>query len=187
VTDNQGATGATETVVGVVPPSVAPADDVAVRATNSTAGTGTKSTSVTTPGRRVITSYDRMAPGAPYNGYFLQAWQGFVAQSNTITYLGVTVGSASHVRGQTIRVRLCSGVDATNGCSGTTFADVSATIIKHGNSEIDIGDLAVNPGRLFYTVYTQSAGRNYNTYWWAGGACITNSDQKQAIVQGYNR
>lgn len=161
--------------------------NVVVRATNSTAGTGSKSTSVTTPGRRVITSYDRMAPGAPYNGYFLQAWQGFVAQSNTITYLGVTVGSGSHVQGQTIRIRICSGVDATNGCSGTTFADVNATINNYGNSDIDIGDLAVNPGQLYYIVYTQPAGKNYYTYWWAGGAGIANSDQNQAIVLGYNR
>ena len=142
---------------------------------------------MTTPGRRVITSYDRMAPGAPYNGFFLQAWQNFVAQSNTITYLGVTVGSNAHVQGQTIRVRLCSGVDATNGCSGTTYVDVNATINNYGNTAIDIGDYAVNPGQTYYIVYTQPAGKNYYTYWWAGGSTITLSDQNQAIVQGYNR
>ena len=160
---------------------------VVVRAVNTTGQAASASASITTPGRRSITSYNRMAPGAPYWAYFLQSWQSFTAQSNTLTYVGVTVGRSNHVQGQQLRVRMCSGVDATNGCSGTTYLDRYVTIQNYGNSEIDVGDIAINPGQNYYIVWTQPTGLDYRTYWWGGGATISSSDQMQMIVQGYNR
>ena len=82
---------------------------------------------------------------------------------------------------------MCSGVDATNGCSGTTYLDRYVTIQNYGNSEIDVGDIAINPGQNYYIVWTQPTGLDYRTYWWGGGATISTSDQMQMIVQGYNR
>lgn len=158
-----------------------------VTATNTDNRQGSAQGSFSTPGRRSITSYNRMAPGAPHNGYFLQAWQSFTAQSNTLTYLGVTVGSLQHVQGTQIRIRVCSATDAANGCAGTTYLDTYATIQNYGNTDIDVGDVAVTPGQSYYVVWSQPSGRNYYTYWWAGGSTITTSDQMQMIVQGYNR
>lgn len=158
-----------------------------VTATNGSNQSGTAQGSFQTPGRRSITSYDRMAPGAPHNGYFLHAWQSFTAQSNTLTYIGVTVGRLNHVQGQQIRIRMCSAVDPTNGCAGTTYLDTYATIQNYGNTDIDVGDVPIVPGQSYFIVWSQPAGLNYYTYWWAGGSTITTSDQMQMIVQGYNR
>src|SRR5215211_7817787 len=59
--------------------------------------------------RTAVTSYDRMQPGAPYHGYFTSAWQSFVAQSDTITSLGVTVGTPNYSPdGHTVLTRLCT-------------------------------------------------------------------------------
>ena len=48
----------------------------------------------------------------------------------------------------------------------------------------------MTPGATYYIVYYQPAawsGHTWITYWWAGGPTIQQSDQMQAIVQGYNR
>ena len=66
-----------------------------------------------------------MASGAPHNGYFDSAWQSFVAQSDTITTVGVTVGTPNYTPdGHTITIKLCT--DPT--CS-TTLASASPQIV----------------------------------------------------------
>lgn len=136
-----------------------------------------------------------MAAGAPFHGYFIAAWQPFVAQSNTITYLGATVGNptlpAGGPVGYNLRIRLCAGIaNTSNGeCSGV-LADQSPQIINYGNTAADVGDIAVTPGATYWVVWYQppAAGTTtWVTYWWAGGASITTSDQMQAVVKGYNR
>src|SRR2546429_9813953 len=136
--------------------------------------------------RTAVTSYNRMASGAPHNGYFDSAWQSFVAQSDTITTVGVTVGTPNYTPdGHTITIKLCT--DPT--CS-TTLASASPQIVNYGNTQADFGDIGVTPGTLYYLVWYQPApwnGQTWVTYWWSGGSSITTSDQMQAIVQGYYR
>jgi len=158
---------------------------VAVVASGVVLATATPSSAVIAS-RTGVTSYDRMAPGAPHNGYFDSAWQPFTAQSNTITALGVTVGSLGYTgTTTTVRIRLCSNTVCT-----ITYGETNPVIVNYGNSQGDIGDVAVNPGQTYYVVYSQPAswsGHVWYTYWWAGGTTIVTSDQMQAIVLGYNR
>lgn len=157
--------------------------------TTTTSSTTTTTTTTTTPpppvDRYAITSYDRMASGAPHNGYFLSAYQAFVAQSNRITYLGVTVGTPNYTPdGHTVRIRLC----ADSGCN-QALAEGNPQITNYGNSFADIGDVAVNPGQQYYIVWYQPAlwhNQTWVTYWWAGGNSIGSSDQMQAVVKGFN-
>jgi YD repeat-containing protein len=136
--------------------------------------------------RTAVTSYNRMQPGAPYNSYFLTAWQAFTAQSNTITTLGVTVGSPGYTGStSTVRIRLCGDPNCN-----TAYAETDPPIVNFGNSQGDIGDVPVTPGATYYIVYYQPAawsGHTWITYWWAGGPTISQSDQMQAIVLGYDR
>ncbi len=136
--------------------------------------------------RTAITSYNRMSAGAPFHGHFTSAWQGFVAQSDTITTVGVTVGTPNYVPdGHTITIKLCTDPSCT-----TTLASASPQIVNYGNTQVDLGDIGVTPGSLYYLVWYQPAawnGQSWVTYWWSGGSSITTSDQMQAIVQGYDR
>jgi hypothetical protein len=136
--------------------------------------------------RTAVTSYDRMAPGAPHNGTFTSAWQSFVAESDTITTLGVTVGTPSYSPdGHTVLIRLCP--DPT--CSSILAAG-TPQIANYGNSQVDVGDVSVSPGTIYYLVWYQPApwnGQSWVTYWWGGGSTIGSSDQMQAVVRGYNR
>lgn len=136
-----------------------------------------------------MTSYNQMAGGAPYHGYFDATWQGFAAQSNRITRLGVTVGNpglpAGQPTGVNILIRLCTDPNCANGI----VAQATPQIINYGNTSVDIGDVPVTPGATYYIVYYQpaaAAGNPWVTFWWAGGPSITQSDQMQAIVQGFN-
>jgi hypothetical protein len=139
--------------------------------------------------RQGITSYNRMSGGAPYHGFFYSAWQNFTAQSNTITYIGATVGSpgaapGAHV-GNTLNLRLCTTKDCT-----TVLAEANPQINNYGETGADIGNVAVTPGATYWVYWKQPApinGQTWVTYWWAGGAGISQSDQMQAIVRGYNR
>jgi hypothetical protein len=139
-----------------------------------------------------ITSYNRMQPSAPYHGQFEYAYQAFTAQSNTITLLGVTVGHvglpAGVPVGYSVLVKLCTNQPGAGG-SCNTIGQVSPQVVNYGNSQGDIGDVAVSPGATYWIVYypPQPYGNGWVTYWWAGGSSISSSDQMQAIVQGYNR
>jgi hypothetical protein len=154
------------------------------------------------PNRTAVTSYDRTAPGAPYWGSSPYGYQSFTAQSNTLTYVGVTWGSANYqpgapVAGATTRIRVCSGIGAPGAsdvaCNGQ-LADVAAPVVNYGTSAADIGDVAVTPGATYYVVYTAPAG-SWDLFWWsctpscpnAGRNRAALSDQNQMVVRGYNR
>jgi hypothetical protein len=159
-----------------------------------TTGPGTTPTVPTTPANRTaITSYDRMAPGAPHHGYFDVAWQPFVAGSNTVSTVSATVGSPAFAAGgpvpASLTLRLCaSQPDAHATCQ--QVAQGAATIVNYGESTVDLGDIAVTPGATYWLEAFQPAainGQTWVTYWWSGGDHIVQSDQLQMTVRGYNR
>jgi hypothetical protein len=47
----------------------------------------------------------------------------------------------------------------------------------------------VSIGATYWVVYypPQPYGNGWVTYWWAGGSFITESEQLQVSVEGYNR
>lgn len=140
--------------------------------------------------RHAITSYNRMSPGAPHYNYFDSAWQPFVAQSNTITLLGVTVGNPRETPGavaQHVTIRLCSAQPTMGSCPGQLL-ETSPRIENYGATLADIGDVGVNVGQTYWVEWYQPPsvqGTTWVTYWWAGGSTITTSDQMQLLVQGY--
>jgi chymotrypsin-like protease len=151
-------------------------------------------TPVTPPRRDAIVSYDRMAPGAPHHGYFDVAWQPVVAASNTLTSVGVTVGTTALTPGvavpYNITIRLCSSQPSAGGQCPGQLAETYPQIINYGNSASDIGDIAVTPGTTYWVEWLQpprANGATWVTYWWSGGDSITSSDQMQLVVRGYNR
>lgn len=161
------------------PPSAPPAAD-------GQEGSTTESPPVD---RRAITSYDQMRPGAPHNGYFDAAWQPFKAESNTLTYIGATVGTSKLPAGQrvkhTMKMRVCTDPN----CS-SVLAEAHPEIVNYGNTEADVGDLGVQKGATYYLVWYQPApvdGQGWVTYWWSGGDRIETSDQMQAVVKGFDR
>jgi len=150
-----------------------------------------------------VVSYDRTAPGAPYWGRSPYGFQSFTAQSNTLTYVGVTWGSVNYqpgapVAGATTRIRVCSGIGAPGAsdvaCNGQ-LADVAAPVVNYGTSAADIGDVAVTPGATYYVVYYQpsAAPGSWDLFWWScrcpnnGRNSAALSDQNQMVVKGYNR
>jgi len=142
--------------------------------------------------REAVASYDRMQPGAPYHGYFVSAWQPFVAQSSVITHLGVTVGTPSLPSGQVVpyavTIRLCDAQPDDAGTCAHTLAESSPQIVNYGNSYADLGDVAVTPGRTYWAVWLQPpavSGATWVTFWWAGGSTIVSSDQMQMVARGY--
>jgi hypothetical protein len=138
--------------------------------------------------RTAVTSYDRVAPSAPHHGYFDFAYQAFTAQSNTITQLGVTVGSQSPVPGAQVEIRLCATQPDNHG-NCQVLGRTTPQIVNYGGTYGDIGDIAVDPGQTYWIDYLQpSAGAgSWVTYWWAGGSSISTSDQMQASAKGYNK
>jgi hypothetical protein len=144
-----------------------------------------------------------MAPGAPYWGRSPYGFQSFTAQSNTLTYVGVTWGSGNYqpgasVPGVTARIRVCSGIGvpgATDVACNGQLADVAAPVVNFGTSAADIGDVAVTPGATYYVVYSQpsAAAGSWDLFWWSctcpnkGRNSAAASDQNQMVVKGYNR
>lgn len=158
------------------------------------------SETVETPGppanadRRGVTSYNEMRGGAPYWGYFDYAYQDFVAQSDVITYLGVTVGSQGYPSGERtstrIRIRLCGDASCSH-----PLAVVEPTILNYGNTDVDIGDVRVTAGNTYFVRWDQPAranGKGWDTFWWrstsgpSGRSPIENGDRLQMVVRGYN-
>jgi hypothetical protein len=161
----------------------------------STGGSGTPPPppSTTPPvNRTAITSYNRMSPGAPYHGQFIYAFQAFTAASNTITSIGVTVGNVNYPAGQpaafNVPIRLCTNQpDSSGACN--VIGQVSPQVVNYGDSQGDIGDVAVTPGTTYWVEYypPQAYGNGWVTYWWSGGSTIAASEQMQIVVKGYNR
>lgn len=153
----------------------------------------TASTSPTTTShpidRTAITSYDRMQPGAPYHGDFTTSWQPFIAQSNTITLIGATVGTPGGPAGVGVAANLQLRLCADQACT-QVLASATPQIVNYGSTIADIGDVTVIPGQTYWIVWSQPsplAGKRWVTYWWAGGSNVTASDQMQALIRGYNR
>ena len=165
-----------------------PPNDVTTPGT--TPGTGT---STPTLNRQAVTSYDQMRPGAPHHAFFLNAWQPFVAQSNTVTTLAATVGTPSLPAGQAtpyqLNLRLCRNQpDVSGNCS--VAGQASAQIVNYGASIADIGDIGVTKGQTYWILWFQpppAGGQTWVTFWFGGGASIATSDEMQAFVRGYDR
>jgi hypothetical protein len=66
---------------------------------------------------------------------------------------------------------------------------VAPQVVNYGDSQGDIGDVAVTPGQTYWVEYfpPQPYGNGWVAYWWSGGSTIASSDQMQMIVKGYNR
>jgi hypothetical protein len=139
--------------------------------------------------REVITSYNREAPGAPQHGFFEVAWQNFTARSNTITLIGATVGTTSLPAGQPTGValvmRICSAQPASDGACPGQLVQTSGNIVNYGVTEAGV-NVPVQVGATYWLEWLQPSPYTWVTYWWAGGATITTSEELQAIVQGHN-
>jgi len=104
------------------------------------------------------------------------------------------VGTPALPAGQPVRynvaIHLCDSQPDGNGTCPHVLWQGSAQIVNYGNSYVDIGDVAVTPGQTYWAVWFQPSavsGSTWVTYWWAGGSSISQSDQMQMIVKGYNR
>jgi signal peptidase I len=146
-----------------------------------------------TVNREAITSYNRVAPNAPYHGFFDNAWQPFTADSNTITHIGVVVGNPTLTAGATVpyhvRVELCNTQPNPSGGCADVLAQASPSIVNYGDSYVDIGDISVTPGDTYWVQWFQppaANGTSWVTYWWAGGSTIASSDEMEMVVKGYN-
>jgi hypothetical protein len=152
---------------------------------------GVASQSWTQVSRYGVTSYNRIEPGAPHYGVFEYAYQQFTAQSNTITSLAVTVGNTNFPTGSVgynVLIKLCTNQPGAGG-SCNTIGEVSPQVVNYGASKGDIGNVDVSIGATYWVVYypPQPYGNGWVTYWWAGGSFITESEQLQVSVEGYNR
>lgn len=145
--------------------------------------------------RDAVASYDRLAAGAPHHGWFIAAWQDFVAQSNTLTVAGVNIGSQGATPGApapaTVLMRLCAAPpNSSNGACGATIAEAQPQIVNYGATVADFGDVAVSAGGRYWLIWYQPAavgGQTWVTYWWDGGAGVSTSAGQSAFVRGYNR
>jgi len=138
-----------------------------------------------------------MQPNAPYHGAAPYFFQAFTASSNTLTQVGVTWGSQAYPAGATISglstlIQICTSVGSeastTIACNGM-LAQGDAPLVNYGNSIVDLGDIPVTPGSVYYIVSyppIASAG-TWVCYWWAGGPSEVASDQMQMIVLGYDK
>jgi hypothetical protein len=147
--------------------------------------------------RMAVTSYDRMAPGAPHWGFTIHAWQDFKAASNTITKLGVRWGNLNmpngSVAGMSTHVVLCASQPTSpGGCSDPVVAG-DAAFVNYGASVVDVGDVAVTPGQTYWLFYVSPTPvwSTWDVFWWdgpgAGRGDVNASQTMQAEVLGYNR
>ena len=145
--------------------------------------------------REAVTSFDRLAAGAPFHGWFIAAWQDFVAKTNTLTTAGVNIGSQGAAPGATtstpVTMRLCAAPpNPANGACSATLAQRQPNIVNYGATVTDFGDVAVTPGQRYWLIWYQPAavgGQSWVTYWWEGGAGVSSSQAHSAFVRGYNR
>lgn len=91
-----------------------------------------------------ITSLDNTnGDRAPYSSGFNYAYQPFTAGSDTVTYLGATVGNPNLPVGSassdTMTLRLCESAS----CVGTELASASAPVDNYMLTTADIGDVEV--------------------------------------------
>lgn len=134
----------------------------------------------------VITSFDNTKRDlAPYEGALEVASQQFTAESDRITYAGVTIGDPELPVGPTtytVTIQLC----ATPACSGTgtVLASASALVNNYALTSVQFGEVAVTEGHTYYLVWTppaEIAGSPWLTLWHGG-----TGDQMEAVVRGYD-
>jgi hypothetical protein len=139
--------------------------------------------------RTAVTSVDdTLGDLAPYSGPFEIAFQPFVASSQRITYVGVTLANPQlppgAAPGENALLRVC----ADPACSGTVLASTIAAVVNYGLTTAAI-EADVTPGASYYLVWTPPAdvhGAPWITFWHGGGQTITASEQMEALVRGYD-
>lgn len=150
--------------------------------------------------RFAVASFNFVGQGN-YWAYTWWSWDQFVAQSNTITHVGVVVGNPNLQSGlpvpYTLRLRVCSSQpDGAGNC--TAVSDNTAGVINYGLTAVDTGDVPVQPGRTYWLLANMPPKvntRDWDTFWAAtksGKApgqrdSIGQTYNMNALVRGYNR
>ena len=138
-----------------------------------------------------ITSFDNTnGDRAPYSSGFNYAYQPFTAGSDTVTYLGATVGNPNLPVGSassdTMTLRLCESAS----CVGTELASASAPVDNYMLTTADIGDVEVTPGETYYLRWSppeDAHGASWVTFWHGGLSSVEGSQQMEAVVRGYDQ
>jgi surface antigen len=141
----------------------------------------------------VITSVDYTKQDrGPYDGIFELAWQKFTAQSDTITYAGVTVANPNLPAGETsgtIELKLCTTQEC--GGSGSELGAAKATVNNYGLSAGEFApEVDVVPGHDYYLVWAAPpnvSGAGWLAFWHGGSPVnIESSNALEAVVRGYD-
>ena len=131
--------------------------------------------------RFAVASYDRLAAGASHAEWY-QAWQDFTAKSNTLTRLAINVGDPRWAAGPIpvmTKLRLCRD----SGCT-QQVGEWSAQIVNYGTTAVDIGDVPVKPGAVYYLRYDRpDSAHSWAVYFWGPGQY----DNLSVSIYGYNR
>jgi hypothetical protein len=132
------------------------------------------------------TSYDRLREGGQYATWSWAA-QDFVAQSNTITRVGILVGNYWYwVNGGSLpqaRVRLCTDIQ----CSGAVLAEAWPQLNNYAGSFAELGDISVTPGQTYWLRYEAPAptpSERWVVYYFDP---VTPWNNLAVQVLGYNR
>jgi hypothetical protein len=158
--------------------------------TTPTTTTGTTTTAPPpTPGPTITSVDNTKSDLAPYEGIFDIAFQQFTAESDRITYAGVTIADPNVPVGlstDTITLRLC---DAPK-CTGAVLANEEALVNNYGLTSVQFKEeVAVTEGHTYYLVWTPPAedhGSPWLTLWHGGAPYIVGSQDMEAVVRGYN-
>jgi hypothetical protein len=140
----------------------------------------------------IITSIDNTKGDlAPYQGEFRIAYQPFVAQSDTITYAGITVGNPEVPLGVStykIDLRICTTRECTG--TGSELGGREAEVDNYGLTSVNLGEIAVTPGQTYYLVWSppeEVKSVKWVTFWHAGEPYVEGSGQMEAVVRGYDQ
>jgi surface antigen len=143
--------------------------------------------------KEIIVSIDNTkGDRGPYDGIFERAWQKFTADSDRITYAGVTIGNPNLPVGNTastLELRLCSTQECTG--SGSELGHAQAAIDNYGVSAGEFEpEVDVVPGHIYYLVWAtppKVAGAGWLTFWHAGSPVdIELSEALEAVIRGYD-
>ena len=140
--------------------------------------------------KAVITSVDNTKGDlAPYEGEFTIADQQFTAQSDRITYAGVTIADPNLPVGpstDTVTLELC---DAPK-CTGVVLASEAALVNNYGLTSVEFKEeVAVTEGHTYYLVWApppDDHGSPWLTFWHGGASYVAGSQDMEAVVRGYN-
>jgi hypothetical protein len=133
---------------------------------------------------------------APYEGIFEVAYQPFVAQSDRITYAGVTIGNPKVPAGNSsyeVTLKVCTVPECEE--SGSELGSVEAHVNNYGLSAAEFEGgvnkipVEVTPGHTYYLVWRPPAeveGTKWLAFWHSGEPHVHGSQEMEAIVRGYN-